>query len=322
MQGEILLGFYRDMLRIRMVEEKIAELYPGQKMRCPVHLCIGQEAVAVGVCANLSPEDYVMSTHRSHGHYLAKGGDLKAMMAELYGKGTGCSKGFGGSMHLVDLAAGFLGSVPIVAGTIPIAVGAAFGSKMRGESRVTVAFFGEAATEEGVFHESVNFAALKQLSVVFVCENNLYSVCSPLSVRQPAGREVIRLAEGQGLESHQGDGNDVVEVCRLAKRAVQKAREGGGPSFLELKTYRWRENCGPNYDNNLGYRPESEFLEWKTRCPIARLKKQLLEKGLLSNGDLGRMEGSLRTEIEAAVAFAEQSPVPEEELLLRGVFAP
>jgi pyruvate dehydrogenase E1 component alpha subunit len=322
MQREILLGFYRDMLRIRMVEEKIAELYPEQKMRCPVHLCIGQEAVAVGVCANLSPADYVMSTHRSHGHYLAKGGDLKAMMAELYGKGTGCSKGFGGSMHLVDLAAGFLGSVPIVAGTIPIAVGAAFGSKMRCESRVTVAFFGEAATEEGVFHESVNFAALKQLPVVFVCENNLYSVCSPLSVRQPAGREVIRLSEGHGLENHQGDGNDVVEVCRLAKRAIQKAREGGGPSFLELKTYRWRENCGPNYDNDLGYRPESEFLEWKTRCPIARLKERLLEDELMSNDDLGHMEGSLRAEIEAAVAFADQSPVPEQELLLRGVFAP
>lgn len=321
MQDEIALGFYRDMLRIRMVEEKIAELYPEQRMRCPVHLCIGQEAIAVGVSANLSAGDYVMSTHRSHGHYLAKGGDLKAMMAELYGKGTGCSKGVGGSMHLVDLGAGFLGSVPIVAGTIPIAVGAAFGTKMRGERRVTAAFFGEGATEEGVFHESLNFAALKQLPIVFVCENNLYSVTSPLSVRQPAGREVIRLAEGHGLENHQGDGNDVVEVCRLAKHAIQKAREGGGPSFLELKTYRWRENCGPNYDYDLGYRPESEFLEWKTRCPIARLKKRLLDDGLLSGDDLRGVEENLRTEIQAAVAFAEESPIPEEELLQHGVFA-
>lgn len=322
MQREILLGFYRDMLRIRMVEEKIAELYPEQKMRCPVHLCIGQEATAVGVCANLSVEDYVMSAHRSHGHYLAKGGDLNAMLAELCGKGTGCSRGIGGSMHLMDLAAGFLGSVPIVAATIPIAVGAAFGSVMRSESRVTVVFFGEAATEEGVFHESLNFAALKQLPVVFVCENNLYSVYSPLSVRQPASRDLVRLAEGHDVESHQGDGNDVVEVCRLAKRAVQKAREGGGPSFLELKTYRWREHCGPNYDNDLGYRTESEFLEWKTRCPIARLKEQLFKDTLLPDEELEHMVVSLTAEIDAAVAFAEQSPVPGEEALLQGVFAP
>ncbi len=321
MQGEILLGFYRDMLHIRMVEEKIAELYPEQKMRCPVHLCIGQEAIAVGVCANLSAEDYVMSGHRSHGHYLAKGGDLNAMLAELYGKGTGCSRGMGGSMHLVDLTAGFLGSVPIVAATIPIAVGAAFGSVMRSESRVTVVFFGEAATEEGVFDESLNFAALKQLPVVFVCENNLYSVYSSLSVRQPASRDVVRLAEGHGVESHQGDGNDVVEVCRLAKHAVQKAGEGGGPSFLELKTYRWREHCGPNYDNDLGYRTESEFLEWKARCPIMRLKEQLFKDGLLSDEELENMVVSLKAEIDAAVAFAEQSPVPGEEVLLQGVFA-
>ncbi len=322
MQGEILLGFYRDMLRIRMVEEKIAELYPAQKMRCPVHLCIGQEAIAVGVCANLSAEDYVMGAHRSHGHYLAKGGDLNAMLAELYGKGTGCSRGIGGSMHLVDLPAGFLGCVPIVAATIPIAVGAAFGSVMRNESRVTVVFFGEAATEEGVFHESLNFAALKQLPVVFVCENNLYSSYSPLWVRQPASRDVVRLAEAHGLESHQGDGNDVVEVWRLAKRAVQKAREGGGPSFLELKTYRWREHCGPNYDDDLGYRPEGEFLEWQARCPIARLKEQLFKDGLLSDEDLEHLVVNLRAEIEAAVTFAEQSPVPREEALLQGVFAP
>ncbi len=322
MQVERLLGFYRNMLRIRMVEEKIAELYPQQKMRCPVHLCIGQEAVAVGVCANLGAEDYVMSGHRSHGHYLAKGGDLNAMLAELHGKAGGCSKGIGGSMHLMDLSAGFLGSVPIVGATIPIAVGAAWGTVLRGESRVTVVFFGEAATEEGVFHESANFAALKQLPVVFVCENNFYSVYSPLSVRQPASREVVDLAKGHGVESHQGDGNDVMEVCRLAEHAVQKARQGGGPSFLEFKTYRWREHCGPNYDNDLGYRTESEFLEWKTRCPIARLKQQLLQDRLLSNEELDEMIVSLNAEIDAAVAFAEQSPLPEGQVLRQSVFAP
>ena len=315
-------SMYEMMLRIRMVEEKIAELYPEQEMRCPVHLCIGQEAVAVGVCANLTVDDYVLSGHRSHGHYLAKGGDLKAMMAELYGKVTGCSQGKGGSMHLVALSAGFLGATPIVGSTIPIAVGAAFGSAMRGERRVIVVFFGDAAVEEGVFHESINFAALKSLPVVFVCENNLYSVYSPLSVRQPEGREIFRLAKGHGMESYQGDGNDVIEVYKLAEQAVRKAREGGGPTFLEFKTYRWREHCGANYDNQLGYRTESEFQEWKQRCPIERLKERLLGDDVLCNQDIEGMIRNLEAEIEDAVVFAKESPFPAERLLLEHVYAP
>lgn len=313
---------YEMMLRIRMVEEKIADLYPEQEMRCPVHLCIGQEAVAVGVCANLTGDDYVLSGHRSHGHYLAKGGDLRAMMAELYGKVTGCSQGKGGSMHLVALSAGFLGATPIVGSTIPIAVGAAFGSVMRGERRVMVVFFGDAAVEEGVFHESINFAALKRLPVVFVCENNLYSVYSPLSVRQPEGREIFRLAKGHGMESYQGDGNDVIEVYKLAEQAVRKARDGGGPTFLEFKTYRWREHCGPNYDNQLGYRTESEFQEWKQRCPIERLKERLLGDSVLCNQDIEGMIRNLEAEIEDAVVFAKESPFPAERLLLEHVYAP
>ncbi|HIO55582.1 MAG TPA: thiamine pyrophosphate-dependent dehydrogenase E1 component subunit alpha, partial [Candidatus Marinimicrobia bacterium] len=246
------------MLKIRIVEEKIAELYPEQEMRCPVHLCIGQEAIAAGVCANLTDKDYVLSTHRSHGHYLAKGGDMRRMIAEIYGRDTGCSHGKGGSMHLVDLAVGYLGSAPIVGSTIPIAVGTAFGSTMRGDSRVTVAFFGEGASEEGVFHESLNFALLKKLPIIFVCENNLYSVYSSMEVRQPRVREVYEVARGHGIESRQGDGNDVDEVYEMTKRAVDKARKGGGPTFLEFKTYRWREHCGPLYDNDIGYRTESE----------------------------------------------------------------
>src|SRR5581483_333859 len=191
---------YHQMLRIRAVEEAIAALYSEQQMRCPVHLSIGQEAVAAGSCAAVEQTDYAMSGHRSHAHYLAKGGSLRAMMAEIYGKAAGCCGGKGGSMHLVDLAAGFLGAVPIVGSTIPIAVGTAFASKARGESRVTLSFFGEGATEEGVFHESINFASLKKLPVVFVCENNFYSVYSPLSVRQPAQREVFQQAIGHGVE--------------------------------------------------------------------------------------------------------------------------
>jgi len=312
---------YYDMLRIRLVEEKIAELYPEQEMRCPVHLCIGQEAIAVGVCANLSCDDYVLGTHRSHGHYLAKGGELKAMMAELYGKVTGCARGNGGSMHLTDLSAGFLGAVPIVGSTIPMAVGVALGALMKGESRVTVAFFGEGAVEEGVFHESVNFAALKKLPIIFVCENNRYSVYSPLSVRQPEGREVFELARGHGVESFQGDGNDVIEVYRLAGQAVHKARQRGGPVFLEFKTYRWREHCGPYYDNDLGYRTEEEFQAWRQNCPIERLRVRLFKEGILTEQANKEMMCRLEAEVQDAVAFAKQSPFPEERLLMEHVYA-
>ncbi|MFH1903540.1 MAG: thiamine pyrophosphate-dependent dehydrogenase E1 component subunit alpha [Candidatus Omnitrophota bacterium] len=321
MTPKFLKELFCQMLRIRMVEEKIAELYPEQEMRCPVHLCIGQEAIAVGVCANLSRDDYVFSGHRSHGHYLAKGGDLKAMMAELYGKETGCSKGKGGSMHLVDLSAGFLGATPIVGSTIPIAVGAAFGTMMRGERRVTAVFFGEAAIEEGVFHESINFAVLKKLPVVFICENNLYSVYSPLSVRQPGCREVFELALGHGVASYQGDGNDLFDVYNLAKSAVRRAQQGDSPTFLEFKTYRWREHCGPNYDNDLDYRTESEFQGWKKRCPVEKLKKHLVKESIFNAHDIEAMSEKVQKEIGEAVAFAQKSPFPEESRLMKNIYA-
>jgi TPP-dependent pyruvate/acetoin dehydrogenase alpha subunit len=311
-----------EMLRIRMIEEGIADEYGTQEIRCPVHLSIGQEAVAVGVCAALDQQDYVMSTHRGHAHYLAKGGSLRAMMAELYGRATGCSQGKGGSMHLVDLSVGFLGATPIVGSTIPIGVGLSFASLMLGDGRVTVTFFGEGATEEGVFHESLNFAALKKLPVVFVCENNLYSVYSPLSVRQPEGREVFWLAQGHGIESYQGDGNDVVEVYNLARKAAGKARQGGGPTFLELKTYRWREHCGPNYDNHIGYRSESEFQEWKQRCPVKEYEQRLIQDGTLSAPEVAKMAAEVRRELEDAVAFAQHSPLPDETLLMQHIYAP
>lgn len=312
---------FRGMLRIRVIEEEIARLYPEQEMRCPVHLCIGQEAVAVGVCATLSHDDYALSGHRSHGHYLAKGGDLKAMMAELYGKVTGCSKGKGGSMHLVDLSVGFLGASPIVGSTLPIAVGTALGSVMGGQRKVTAIFFGDGATEEGVFHESINFAVLRKLPVVFVCENNLYSVYSPLSVRQPRGREMANLVAGYGLESLKGDGNDVEKVYALAQHAVTKARDGGGPTFLEFKTYRWREHVGPYYDSDLGYRTEEELQEWKGRCPVKSFEQRLLGEGSLSEEDIKAMTKELESEMQAATAYAKESPFLEKEMLAQHVYA-
>ena len=209
---------YFSMLRIRMVEEKIAELYSEQEMRCPVHLSIGQEAVAVGVCEHLHSQDIIMSAHRAHAHYLAKGGNLKSMLAELYGKSTGCSMGKGGSMHLVDLNSGFFAAVPIVGSTIPIAVGVAWAFKMKKSSNVVAVFLGDGATEEGVFFESLDFASLKNVPILFVCENNLYSVYSQLDVRQAKGRKLSALAESHGIKSFSGNGNNVDEVsCYLIR---------------------------------------------------------------------------------------------------------
>jgi pyruvate dehydrogenase E1 component alpha subunit len=262
-----------------------------------------------------------MSGHRSHGHYLAKGGNLAAMLAELYGKATGCTSGKGGSMHLLDLDAGCFGAVPIVGSTIPIAVGLAWAARMRGENRVVVAFFGEAATEEGVFHEAINFAQLKRLPVLFVCENNFYSVYSPLSVRQPAGTEVYQVAAGHGVASVQGDGNDVVEVYMLARNAIERARQGGGPSFLEFKTYRWREHCGPFFDNDLGYRTPDEFDEWKRKCPVERFEARLRDGGLIGAEELADLRREIEREIDQAVAFAKASPFPDASEMARFTYA-
>jgi pyruvate dehydrogenase E1 component alpha subunit len=310
------------MHRIRMVEEAIAERYPipKQQMRCPVHLSIGQEAVAVGVCAALESSDQVMSGHRSHAHYLAKGGNLGAMIAELYGKESGCCKGRGGSMHLVDLTAGFMGAVPIVGSTIPIAVGLAFATHLQGGTRVAVAFFGEAATEEGVFHESANFASLHQLPIVFVCENNLYSVYSPMSVRQPAHREVYEQAVGHGIKANQVDGNDPQSVYAAAQEAVSYARARKGPVFLECKTYRWREHCGHGFDNHIGYRTEAEFLAWKERDPIATLERQLETEGGFDAQLLELFRGGVRSEIVQAFAAADSARMPDPKTLMHSVF--
>ena len=318
---KISLSLYYHMLRVRMVEEKIAELYLEQEMRCPVHLCIGQEAIAAGVCANFLKKDYLLSNHRSHGHYLAKGGDLKQLLAEIYGKATGCSKGKGGSMHLVDLSVGILGTTPIVAGIIPIAAGAAFGTKMKGQDNVTAVFFGDAATEEGVFFESLNFASLKKLPILFICENNFFSVYSPLAVRQPKERDNLALVRSLGIKADKGDGNNVLEIYELAKKAVTNIRKGRGPHYLEFETYRWREHCGPNFDNDLGYRTEKDFLKWKSRCPIVLFEKKLIKDGILNFAQIGNFKQNIQIEINDAVSFAKNSPYPESKEMLSDIYA-
>jgi pyruvate dehydrogenase E1 component alpha subunit len=304
-----------------MIEESIADLYSEQEMRCPVHLCAGQEAVAVGVSTNLKLEDYIMSNHRSHGHYLAKGGNLKAMMAEIYGKATGCCKGKGGSMHLIDLDVNYLGSTPIVAGVIPVATGVAFGIQMKGEDRIAIVFLGDAAAEEGVFSESLNYAALKQLPVLYVCENNLYSVYSPLSVRQADERENLAIAKAYGIYAERGYGNDVEEVDKVAKKAIDHIRKTGGPAFIEFETYRFREHCGPNYDNKLGYRTEEEYEEWRQKCPLDNYEKKLIDEGVLNNELIDKYKKEIEREMNEAVSYAKQSPFPSKKEIYTDLYA-
>jgi pyruvate dehydrogenase E1 component alpha subunit len=304
------VDLFRQLLRVRMVEEAIAEHYPRWQMRCPVHLSIGQEAAAVGVCSQLRRSDRVMSGHRSHAHYLAKGGALLPMLLEIHGKADGCSSGRGGSMHLLDLDAGFQGAVPIVGSTIPIATGLAFADKLAGRDTVTAVFFGEAATEEGVFAESLNFAALHDLRVLFVCENNLYSVYSPMEVRQPAERSITALAAAHGVASFHADGNDLDFVRDATGEALRQISARPAPKLLLLDTYRWREHCGHGYDNHIGYRTEEEYQTWRERDPVAMFRDRLCGENLLDSESEEKMAKQMSVEIKEAFVAAESAPFP------------
>ena len=302
------------MTRIRMVEEAIAERYSEGKMRCPTHLSIGQEAVAVGVCSQLTPADYAMSTHRAHAHYLAKGGDLNRLIAEIYGKKTGCSGGLGGSMHLIDRDIGFMGSTAIVGNTIPVAVGMGLAIQNLNEDRISCVFFGDGSTEEGAFYEAASFAALRSLPVLFICENNFFSVYSPLSVRQPCDRNICTLAGAIGLNVHRGFGNDVEEVASIVGSAIGEIKSGNGPQLIEFETYRWREHCGPNYDDDLNYRDRDITAKWLEKDPLVVSKKvgcAIDEKAIKA------FEG----EIANAFEFAELSEFPKFTDLPGAVFA-
>jgi pyruvate dehydrogenase E1 component alpha subunit len=298
---------YKEMLYIRMIEERIAEIYhPADEMKCPTHLYTGQEAVAVGTCNALVDGDVVCPYHRSHGWYLARGGGLKAMMAELFGKEAGCSKGWGGSMHLVDVERGVMGSSSILGGTIPHAAGCALAFQIKGVENVAVAPCGDAAIEEGVFHESMNWASLKKLPVVFVCENNLYSTQSSLGVRQPPV-EIYKRAVSYGIPGVRVDGNDVLKVYEATIEAVSRARAGDGPTLIEAMTYRWREHVGPDYDYNLGYRSKQELDEWFEKCPVKRLSDVVTER------ERKLLVEEYSKEIDGAIDYARQSPFPKPD---------
>jgi pyruvate dehydrogenase E1 component alpha subunit len=314
-------NLFRQMYRIRAVEEAIAHHYPEGKIRCPVHLSIGQEAIPAVFSQIIEPTDFAVSTHRGHAHYLAKGGNLNAMIAEIYGKSTGCSKGKGGSMHLIDLAVNFMGTSAIVGNSIPIGVGLALSAQLKRTKQVSFVFLGDGATEEGVFYESVNFAAVRKLPVLFICENNLYSVYSPLSVRQPKGRSIAKMVEAMGIEVFVGDGYNIDSSYKIMKNAVDKVRSTGAPVFLEFTTYRWREHCGHSFDNDIGYRTQEEFLEWQAKDPLNNLEQQMQQSGSHISSSLEGIKSKIDLEVIKAFEFAENSPFPPQSEAYVGVYA-
>lgn len=307
---DIFLKMYKTMIKLRKFEESLIEPLINKEIVCPVHLYIGQEAVATGVCMNLRAEDWTFSTHRSHGHYIAKGGDIKTLMAELYGKVTGCSKGRGGSMHLASAVVGLPGSSAIVAGTIPLAVGAALAFSMQKKDAVSVAFFGDGAACEGTFYEALNFAGLKKMPVIFVCENNLYSTHMPISSCL-ADVNIYKKADIFNMPGIRVNGNDVIEVFKVAKKAIEDARNGKGPTLIECMTYRWRGHVGPSYDLDKGLRSKEELEYWMNRCPIKTFEEFLFKHGILSKKEKIQIYENIKSEIEEALTFAKESPYPD-----------
>jgi TPP-dependent pyruvate/acetoin dehydrogenase alpha subunit len=305
------LTLYRQMLLIRRFEERCNHLFLQGKIPSTLHLCIGQEATAVGVCAALRRDDYLTSTHRPHGHALAKGVSVTAIMAELYAKATGCCKGKGGSMHVGDMAVGMPPAIAIVGGGQPIAVGMALSAKMRRSGQVVASFFGDGAVAEGAFHEGVNMAAIWNLPVIFVCENNLYGASTPIG-QVAAVKDLADRAAAYGFPGVVVDGNDVLAVREAMSTAVERARAGEGPTLLECKTYR---TCGHSRSDACGYRTRDEEAEWRDRDPLTVLGRVIADESALES-----IEADLAAEIDAAVAFAEESPYPKPEDTLRHVY--
>lgn len=317
---QVLISQLKGMLEIRFVEEAIAELVRSQEARCPCHLGIGQEAIAVGVSAHLTAQDRVFGGHRSHSHFLAMGGDLTGLMHEVLGKASGSSKGMGGSQHLYDANTGFVGSVPIVGATISIAVGAALAAQMDRKHHVAVTYFGDGASEEGTLHESLNLAANFSLPVLFVCENNLYSSHLDIRLRQPSDR-ISRFAEAHHIPSRVVDGNDVTAVSDAAKELLENSRAGGGPGFLEAITYRWRGHVGHHENIDVGLRrSKQDLLAWKRRDPIKRLKVALIQGRKFTETQYDDLVTAVCKRISAAVVSARKASYPPNEALLDLVY--
>lgn len=317
LSGEKLHWMLGAMIRIRAFEMKVSELFAQGKLPGFVHLYVGEEAVATGACATLKDDDFITSTHRGHGHCIAKGGDIKRMMAELMGKSTGYCNGKGGSMHIADMDIGILGANGIVGGGFPIAAGAALSAQYRGTDQVAVCFFGDGASNQATFHEALNIAAVWDLPVVYICENNFYAISTSQKEHQRID-DVADRSVAYGIPGLVVDGNDVFAVYEAVSQAVVRAREGSGPTLVECKTYRWRGH----FEGDPGtYRPKEEVAEWKAKCPIKRFKTRLIEMGTITEGDFINLENQIKSEVEDAVLFGQESSYPEPEDTLKDVFA-
>lgn len=313
MDPKLIRKFYRSLYRIRRVEEEIVRVYPTDKIKSPVHLSIGQEAISVGVCRALRPLDAVFGTYRGHAMYLAKGGDLKKMIAELYGKATGCAKGKGGSMHLIDTEKMVMGTSAIVGTTIPVTCGFAYGMKYKKSKSVAVSFFGDGAVDEGAFHESMNFAALKKLPVLFICENNFYAIHSYHLSRHHSDN-ITERARAYGMPAERIEDCDIFKIYNSAKRHIERIRQGNGPALLECIACRWKEHVGPNDDFHLGYRSEKEVIPWKENDQVKRLRS-MLDPGITKS-----IESDVEQEIKEAFVFAQRSPFPGRGELYTDIF--
>jgi 2-oxoisovalerate dehydrogenase E1 component len=313
-----MLALYRNMLTIRRCEEQLVKLYAAGKIYGGCHTYIGEEAVATGVCAHLRPDDVVFSTHRGHGHALSKGVPPRELMAELLGKATGCSGGRGGSMHLFKPEIGMLGSSGIVAPSILLAAGAGYTFKLQKTNRVSVAFFGDGAVNNGAFHEGINMATVWGLPVVFVCENNLYATEVPFA-KATKNPSVASRAQAYGLPGVEVDGNNVLAVYQVASEAVRRARSGGGPTLIECKTYRTRAHAEGMRD--AGYRTPEEVAEWKARCPLKAFEAKLLGDGVATQAELDQMDAQVRAIVEEAATFAVNSPLPEPATVTEHVYS-
>ncbi len=316
----LLIKQLRDMLIIRYTEEQIGDMVTAGKVVCPAHLGIGEEAIAVGVSTHLRPTDRVFGAHRSHSHYLALGGEVHGLFAEVLGRVTGCSRGMGGSMHLYGPTYGFLGSVPIVGASVPIAVGAALAARMDGNGDISVSYFGDGAAEEGGVQESLNLAAVMKLPVLFVCENNFFASHMHIGLRQ-SDNSIARFAAAHHIEAAVVDGNDVVAVTKVAREMVERARRGEGPGFLEAVTYRWRGHVGPREDMDVGVMRSHDLALWKERDPVGRLATALQRAGALSADEFAEMQDEVRRHILEAWVQAEQDPFPPQSALLDWVYS-
>jgi len=315
---ELLVSMYKKMLLLRRFDERVVELYRSG-MKGLYHLTTGEEAVAVGVCSALNTDDYILSTHRGKGHYLAKGGDIKAMMAEFMEKQTGCNRGKGGPMHIIDPSVGMLGANGIIGSNLPIACGAALSAKLRGSGQVAVAFFGDGAANSGIWHETMNLAGIWQLPLIFVCENNFYQESVPIS-RHSSVQTLFARAAGYNIPGYEVDGMDVSAVYEIASEAIHRSRNGDGPVMLECKTYRFRGHSEADPSRGMRYRTEKEIASWEERCPIKQVKTLLLEKKWISNVELEAIEQHCTREIDEAVSFAQNSPAVLAESALLDVF--